>query len=309
MESPAAEDRFLNAATLTTVAGPHAEQAPIGVFDSGVGGLSVLRALQAELPYERFVYVADSGYAPYGERDEAHVLQRAQTIARYLTQHQRIKLLVVACNTATAAAIHTLRLAYPALPVVGIEPALKPAAASTTTGLVAVLATRSTLNSYKFHHLQRHLPGSAHLVVQPCDGLATAIERNDQAAIAQLCTNYLGGLGRFGGASGAIDSLVLGCTHYPFIADLLRARTGPDVRLFEAGAPVARHTRRLLESTQTLARGSNANTPAGAGEGEGENAIAIAPAPQLYTTGAPAALEAAVLRWLGLTLQAHALPA
>jgi len=260
----------------------------------------VLRALQVELPHERFVYVADSGYAPYGERDEAHVLQRSQTIARYLTQQHRIKLLVVACNTATAAAIHTLRLAYPSLPVVGIEPALKPAVASTRTGLVAVLSTRSTLNSHKFHHLQRHLPGTAHLVVQPCDGLALAIERHDRDTTARLCDSYLGALGRFGSDPGAIDSLVLGCTHYPFIADLLRAHVGPDVGLFDAGTPVARHTRRLLENAQALAPPGNATEPA-------TEPVADV-TPQLYTTGAPAALEAAVLRWLRLTLQAHTVP-
>ena len=266
--------------------------APIGVFDSGVGGLSVLRALQQALPLERFVYVADSGNAPYGDRDDTHALLRSQAIASYLTQAHEIKILVVACNTATAAAIHTLRQSYPALPLVGIEPALKPALAHTQTGLVAVLATRATLNSEKFQHLQSHLGGSARLVLQPCDGLASAIERNDQTAVAQLCRTYLGSLGPLGTQAGQIDSLVLGCTHYPFVTEQLAALAGPQVQMYECGEPVARQTRRLLEHAGLLA----ATAPAD-------------PALLFHTSGSAAQLESAVARWLGLAVQASPLPA
>ena len=265
--------------------------APIGVFDSGVGGLSVLRALQAELPAEQFVYVADSGHAPYGERDDTHVLQRSRVIADFLTQQHQIKILVVACNTATAAAIHTLRQVHATLPVVGIEPALKPAMAHSRTGLVAVLATRGTLNSEKFHHLQNQLDGATRLILQPCDGLADAIERSDSAAIADLCRAHMARLGPFGAQHGAIDSLVLGCTHYPFVAEQLTALAGPDVAFFEGGAPVARQTRRVLERLDALA----GNAPQ--------------PPTRFYTSGEPAALESAVLRWLGQHITAQPMSA
>ena len=127
--------------------------APIGVFDSGIGGLSVLRALRAQLPHERFVYFADSAHAPYGERGEAFVLQRSLHIAAQLQAQHHIKALVVACNTATAAAVRTLRSKAPDLPLVGIEPAIKPAAALTQTGRVGVVATRGTIESDKLARL------------------------------------------------------------------------------------------------------------------------------------------------------------
>jgi hypothetical protein len=153
------------------------EAAPIGVFDSGVGGLSVLRALQAELPHERFVYLADNGHAPYGERGDAFVAARTHAIAGHLRRAHGIKALVVACNTATAAAIHEARASHPGLPVVGVEPALKPAVAATRTGRVGVVATRGTLASGKFGRLLDSLRSQAEFIVQPCDGLAHAIER------------------------------------------------------------------------------------------------------------------------------------
>jgi glutamate racemase len=156
----------------------HASQ-PIGVFDSGIGGLSVLRALRAELPHERFVYFADNGHAPYGERDAAQVLARARTITTELLERHDIKALVIACNTATAVAIHLLRAEHPGLPIIGVEPALKPAAALTRTRRVGVMATRGTLESAKFAALLDSLCGLATFILQPCDGLADAIERQD----------------------------------------------------------------------------------------------------------------------------------
>ena len=122
---------------------------PIGIFDSGIGGLSVLKALRAELPCEDFIYIADSGHAPYGERDDAHVVARSLAISKYLVK-QNIKALVVACNTATAAAIDQLRATYPTLPIVGVEPALKPAVQLSQTKHIGVMATRSTLASARF---------------------------------------------------------------------------------------------------------------------------------------------------------------
>lgn len=263
----------------------------IGVFDSGVGGLSVLRALQAELPQESWVYVADSGHAPYGERNDEHVLQRSHRIADYLLAQHHIKALVVACNTATAAAIKQLRAAYPALPIVGIEPALKPAAAQSKTGVVGVMATRGTLNSEKFRTLLEMLHGQATFVLQACDGLADAIEHDDEARIARLCADYTAAMGRFGASTGAMDTLVLGCTHYPFASELLHTLTGKQVQQIEGGAPVARQTRRVLEQSGLLAALASGRTPTS----------------QYYSTGDAKVLEAVAHRWLRRDLRAKVL--
>ena len=259
---------------------------PIGVFDSGVGGLSVLRALRAELPHEQFVYVADSGHAPYGERDDAHVIRRAQAITRYLITNHAIKALVVACNTATAAAIRLLRDTYPELPIIGIEPALKPATLLSKTGLIGVMATRGTLNSEKFRALLESLHGKATFVLQPCDGLAHAIEHEDAIKTEALCAEYTAAMGLFGIKSGEMDSLVLGCTHYPFAADVLRQHIGSDIPLLEGGAPVARQTRRLLAERNALHMGGDEST---------SQAGLV-----LQTTGNAQELQSAAMRWLGL---------
>ena len=218
------------------------------MFDSGIGGLSILKALRAELPFEDFVYVADSGHAPYGEREDAHVIARARAITAYLRTEHRIKALVMACNTATAAAIHLLRQEHPDLPIVGVEPALKPAVAQSQTRRIGVMATRGTLDSAKFRTLLDSLAGQAEFVCQPCDGLADAIEREDTEKIIALCAYYTRAMGEFGVEDGQIDTLVLGCTHYPFASDHLTRLLGPDVRLIDNGEPVARQTRRLLKT-------------------------------------------------------------
>jgi glutamate racemase len=253
---------------------------PIGVFDSGVGGLSILNALREELPAERFVYFADAAHAPYGERGDAYVAERSAAVARHLRARHRIKSLVVACNTATAAAIHALREAHPALPVVGVEPALKPAIGLSRTGHIAVLATRVTLASRKFEALHALLADQARFSVVACDGLAGAIEAGDAGRIGRLCAQYLAVAGGFGDGPGQHDTLVLGCTHYPFIADELRRQVGDTVRFVDTGAPVALQTRRLLEQAGLLADG--------AGEGE----------LLLCSSAAPASLDAAAARWL-----------
>jgi glutamate racemase len=228
---------------------------PIGVFDSGIGGLSILKALRAELPAESFVYVADSGHAPYGERDAAHVIARSRAIAHYLLDQHHIKALVIACNTATAAAIHLLREQYPELPIVGVEPALKPAAALSRTRRIGVMATRGTLASPKFQALMASLQGPVDFISQPCNGLADAIERSDMLRIKALCDEYTKSMGEFGTRQHQIDTLVLGCTHYPFAASYLHALLGPQVQLIESGEPVARQTRRLLEAHAALGSG------------------------------------------------------
>ncbi len=254
--------------------------APVGVFDSGVGGLSVLRALRAAMPSEDFVYLADNAHAPYGERGDAFVVERSLAVAQQLRDLHGIKALVVACNTATAAAIAQLRSAYPALPLVGVEPALKPAASLTRTGHVGVMATRGTLGSSKFGALHASLAGLASFKLQPCDGLAEAIERSDAKKIKALCLQYTASMGRFGAGPGDMDTLVLGCTHYPFAADVLRSLIGPEVQLVETGEPVARQTQRLLVSAGLLAPRAQGRLT-------------------LLGTGTAHALTAATARWLG----------
>jgi glutamate racemase len=191
----------------------------------------------------------------------------------------RVKALVVACNTATAAAVHLLRAEHPGLPVIGVEPALKPAMVASRTGRVGVLATRGTLRSAKFQALHAALANQAEFVLQPCDGLAAAIEANDTVRIATLCRDHMGALGRLGTAPGEIDAIVLGCTHYPFVASALQSHAPTAVRFFETGAPVARQTRHLLAAGEHLAS---------AGPGH----------VTLWTSGAPGALDAAAERWL-----------
>ena len=271
--------------TLLTATVPGHADFPIGVFDSGVGGLSVLRALRAQLPLERFVYVSDSQYAPYGERDDAQLIARSQAIARYLRAEHHIKALVVACNTATAAAIKLLRQDDPDLPIVGIEPALKPAAAQSKTRRIGVMATRSTLNSEKFRTLLESLQGQASFVLQPCDGLADAIEHHDAIKIEALCAHYTRAMGPFGAETEAIDTLVLGCTHYPFVADVLRTQVGPCVTFLEGGAPVALQTRRLLAQSGDL-------TDAPVQINRTREDL------QFLTTGQPQTLATAVQHWL-----------
>jgi glutamate racemase len=258
------------------------------VFDSGVGGLSVLKALVAELPHEDFVYVADSGYAPYGERTADFVAERAGLITRHLCLPEAgpIKALVIACNTATAAAIHLLRQAHPELPIIGVEPALKPAVASSLTRRIGVMATRGTLDSRKFSSLLEKLAGQASFVCQPCDGLADAIERGDNAQISALITRYTQAMGHFGQQANQIDTLVLGCTHYPFARQQLQARLPPGVQLIDNGEPVARQTRRML--TQLAPAGEPGHV-------------------SLWSTGEPARLAEAAQRWLGLSAAVQSL--
>ncbi|MFT4268791.1 MAG: glutamate racemase [Xenophilus sp.] len=255
-------------------------RAPIGVFDSGVGGLSVLQALREALPHERFVYHADSAHAPYGERGDAYVLARSRAVAQALIGAHGAKALVVACNTATAAAIHALRAAWPGLPVVGLEPALKPAVAASRTGRIAVLATRGTLASAKFLRLREAVAPQAQVVAVPCDGLADAIERADAGETEALCARYMRAAGPFGPQAGETDTVVLGCTHYPFALDALRRHAPAPVRFLDTGRPVATRTRQLLAGAGLLA-------PADAGGGL-----------VLTGSGALLALEAAAHRWL-----------
>ena len=256
---------------------------PIGVFDSGIGGLSVLHALRQALPGERFIYHADTAHAPYGERGDAFVEARALAVARELVGDHGAKALVVACNTATAAAIHQLRALWPGLPIVGLEPALKPAVAATRTGRVGVLATRGTLASRKFQTLRAALDGAASFMLQPCDGLAAAIERTDMPEVLACLARYTGAIGPFGAEAGQIDTLVLGCTHYPLARTQITALVGPKVNILDSGAAVARQTARVLQSAGLL---SVSGPHAALSE------------VQFFATGDVAALRRAARQWL-----------
>ncbi len=259
----------------------------IAVFDSGVGGLSVLKALRTEMPESGFVYLADSGYAPYGERGDAWVDARCQEIAAWLTTHHALDALVVACNTATAAAIDRLRQLHPHLPIVGVEPGLKPALALTRSGHIGVMATRGTLGSQRFAQLLgkvgRHTPQLAQAVqwhTRACHGLADAIERHDTTRIRALCAEHGTALmAQAQAAGGRLDVVVLGCTHYPFVADTIAQVLGTDVALVDTGNAVARHTRLRLAHCATNAH---------------------ATATTLLSTGSAQALGEAATRWLQL---------
>lgn len=222
----------------------------VGVFDSGVGGLSVLRALRAELPQVHFVYLADNAHAPYGERSPARVVEWSQHITERLRRSHGIQALVVACNTATALGIDALRHTHADLPIIGVEPALKPAAAMTRTGHIGVLATRRTLESPRFAVLRERVLSDAgrplQISSQACDGLADAIERGDPADIAERVQHHMDLLRQRTGGRCSVDTLVLGCTHYPLISGILQAACGPQVQLVETGTAVARRARALL---------------------------------------------------------------
>lgn len=267
---------------------------PIGVFDSGIGGLSVLQALLQELPHEQFVYLADNGHAPYGEKTDLFVRQRSLAIADHLVREHQIKALVVACNTATAAAIQALRHHHPQLPLIGVEPALKPAAQITRTGHVGVMATRGTVASEKFNRLLQGLKDQAQFQVCACNGLALAIEQTtlsshqDSAAaeVRRLLLAYTQAIGPFGQDQGQIDTLVLGCTHYVFVQEAIQQLVGPGVQLVSTGKPVARQTHRLLESAQRL---SHKDAPGTLGARL-----------ELLTTGDLSGLRSAAHRWLNL---------
>lgn len=216
-------------------------RAPIAVFDSGLGGLTVLRELVKKLPQEDFLYAADSGHCPYGGKPAEAIIARARVLTEALLA-RGAKLMVVACNTATIAAIETLRADYP-LSFVGMEPAVKPAVAASKSGTVGVLATGAALAGDKLHRLIAHHAGDVRVITQPCPGLVERVEQGDldgpqtRALVARYVEPLL--------QAGA-DVLVLGCTHYPFLRPLIQQCAGPGVLLLDTGEAVARRTEALL---------------------------------------------------------------
>ncbi|MFB3302701.1 glutamate racemase [Pseudomonas sp. AMR01] len=225
------------------------KDAPIGVFDSGVGGLSVLDEIQQLLPHESLLYVADGGHIPYGEKTPAFILQRSRLVAEFFRE-RGAKAFVIACNTATVAAVADLRLDYPDWPLVGMEPAVKPAAAATRSGVVGVLATTGTLQSAKFAALLDRFATDVRVITQPCPGLVELIETGDlrSPALHQMLQGYVEPL-----LSAGCDTIILGCTHYPFLKPLLAQMLPPSIILIDTGAAVARQLKRLLGERDLLA--------------------------------------------------------
>ncbi len=223
---------------------------PVGIFDSGLGGLSVMRAVSEDLPNEDLLYFGDCSHAPYGDRSEAFITERVFRIADFLIEHNA-KAIVVACNTATAASVPALRERL-SIPVIGIEPAVKPAAAQTRTGTVGVMATTRTIQSERFASLLERFGGNAARVIPiACPGLADAVEAGKGSApeTMALLERYLDPL-----IKADCDKIVLGCTHYPFLADEI-ASFFPEgsVELIDPSHAVARQLRRKLEENHSLA--------------------------------------------------------
>ena len=223
----------------------------VGVFDSGVGGISGLRSLVAELPHEYSHYFGDSANAPYGEKTEARVLELSQDIVeRFVTDGA--KAIVIACNTATSAAAPTLRHAYPDLPIIGIEPALKPATEAPGHGRILVMATDITLRLDKYQELAATYGRDCEVISVPCPGLAGRIERGDLAAadLREMIRGYVGSVG----------SVVLGCTHYPFVRRQIAEVLGGDVHFYDGGAGTARQLRHRLGECGLLADEAHAGS-------------------------------------------------
>lgn len=226
---------------------PNLTTSPVGVFDSGVGGISVLKAIREQLPNESLLYVGDSANAPYGDRDSAFILQRAFKLTEFLC-NANAKVIVVACNTATVVAIEALRSEF-GIPIVGMEPAIKPAMTCTRTGIVAVLATSRTLESASVAHLCRLYGGNVKIILQPCPGLVEQVERgelNSEETMDMLKSYILPVC-----AAGA-DTLVLGCTHYPFLQPQIRAIVGNSVTILDSAQAIARQVERTIYQSRAL---------------------------------------------------------
>lgn len=219
----------------------------IGIFDSGVGGLGILREVQALLPSANLVYVADQAYSPYGERGLAAVRARAFAVSEYLIDAGATTV-VVACNSASAAALHELRERFPAMSFVGMEPAVKPAVGATQRGTIGVLATEATFQGELFASVvDRHARGVS-VVARACPGLAAAIEDGDDVddLVHRFTADVVG--------RGA-DTIVLGCTHYSFVADQIRTAAGSGVRVIDPAPAVAHQVKRVRGDRGTGERG------------------------------------------------------
>ena len=221
---------------------------PIGVFDSGVGGLSVLRAMRTQLPGETIIYFGDQGHVPYGPRPLEQIQSFSEGITQFLLS-QNAKLIVVACNTASAAALTYLRGKFPAVSFVGMEPAIKPAAEHTETGVVGVLATPATFQGALYASVVERFGAGVELLQSTCPGLVGQIEAGnlDGASTRVILEDAL-----FPMLEKNIDTVVLGCTHYPFVIPLIQEIVGDKVRVIDPAPSVARQAKRLLEAQGML---------------------------------------------------------
>jgi glutamate racemase len=221
---------------------------PIGVFDSGVGGISVLQEIASLLPAHDLIYVADTAYVPYGTRTAEDIQRRALAVVTVLVDRFECGVVVVASNTATTHAVDLLRERFPGTPIVGMEPAVKPAAAASRSRVVGVLATGATLEGERFAALARRFTDNVELLTQPCPGLVERVEEGDldgphtMALLREYTAPLL--------ARGA-DTLVLGCTHYPFLRDTLRQIVGQEVAIIDTGSAVARRTAHVIADRES----------------------------------------------------------
>ncbi len=228
----------------------------VGVFDSGVGGLSVLAEIRRQLPGENILYFADTKHMPYGSRPLSEVRSFSQSIIEFFLSRS-VKLVVVACNTASAAALKYLRQTFPHIPFVGMEPAVKPAAAHSRSGKVGVLATQATFQGELFESVVDRFAKDVTVIETPCPGLAEYIERapNDTTGLEQLLRCWIDPLLEQG-----IDSLVLGCTHYPLVKETIQRVAGENITIFDPSIAIARRVRQVLGDHGGLTEGQNGMT-------------------------------------------------
>ncbi len=215
----------------------------IGVFDSGVGGLSVLRHIRDVLPNEKLIYVADSGHVPYGEKSREYIEARSHLLTHFLRQ-QGADAIVIACNTASAAAVTSLRSQF-SIPIIAMEPAVKPAVTASRNGIVGVLATTGTLASARFAALLERYAGDGEIITQGCPGLVEQVEKGElnsaytRALIEKYTTPLL---------ARGVDTIILGCTHYPFLASVIADVVSSNIALVDTGAAVARQLQKRMQA-------------------------------------------------------------
>jgi glutamate racemase len=221
---------------------------PIGVFDSGVGGLSVLQEVRTRLPWEDLLYIADSKHVPYGNKSPEYILQRCRQLTDFLLG-QGAKAIVIACNTATVGAVAALRAERPGIPIIGMEPAVKPAVAASNCGRIGVLATVGTLQSAQFAALLDKFAGSVRVITQPAPGLVECVEAGDldSPETTSLAAQFVAPL-----VAAHVDVIVLGCTHYPFLRPLIQRLAGPEITLIDTGNAVARQVESRLRELHLL---------------------------------------------------------
>lgn len=230
--------------------------APLGVFDSGIGGLSILLEIRRLLPAEDLVYLADSAHCPYGTKSIESIRERTLEVADFLVS-LGVKAIVVACNSACAAGLNQIRIKHPDLPIIGVEPAVKPAHQVTRNGKIGVLATELTLKGDRFSILIEKYATGVEVYTQPAPGLVELVEKGeiDTLKTEALLHKYLDPL-----LAKQIDTLVLGCTHYPFLRPLIQKICGTEVKVIDTGTPVAKQTQRVLEQNGLSTPGTHPGT-------------------------------------------------